>query len=122
MSEYVTERMAMDNKAVGKRLQTLRESMGFTQQQVAGYLGVKREVISYLETGARPASTVMLQKLADLYGYRLSYFMDETVREEGPHVAMAFRISDMTDKDLEVVAQVKRIASNLDSLYGLLGR
>ena len=112
----------MDNRTVGKRLQTLRESMGFTQQQVAGYLGVKREIISYIETGARPASTLMLQKLADLYGYKFSYFVDDTVEEKGPHVAMAFRISDMTEKDLGVVAQVKKIASNLDSLYGLLGR
>lgn len=111
----------MDNKTIGKRLQSIRESTGFTQEQVAKYLGTKREIISYIETGARPVNTLMLQRLADLYGYKFSYFVDESVKEEGPQVAMAFRVSDLSDRDLPIIAQVKRIALNLDSLYNLLG-
>lgn len=111
----------MDSKTIGKRLRTVRESTGFTQGQVAKYLGVKREIISYIETGARPVSTLMLQKLADLYGYKFSYFVDESVKEEGPQVSMAFRVSDLSDSDLPIIAQVKKIALNLDSLYKLLG-
>jgi transcriptional regulator with XRE-family HTH domain len=110
----------MDNKSIGERLQSVRESLGFTQEQVAKYLGTKREIISYIETGARPVSTVMLRKLADLYGYRFSYFVDESAKEEGPQVAMAFRVSDLSDNDLPIIAQVMRIARNLDSLYSLL--
>ena len=111
----------MDNKTIGKRLRTVRESTGFTQEQVAKYLEVKREIISYIETGARPVSTLMLRKLADLYGYKFSYFVDEPVKEEGPQVSMAFRVSDLSDSDLPIIAQVKKIALNLDSLYKLLG-
>ena len=110
----------MDNKTIGKRLQSVRESVGFTQEQVAKYLGTKREIISYIETGARPVSTLMLRKLADLYGHKFSYFVDESA-EEGPQVSMAFRVSDLSDSDLPIVAQVKKIALNLDSLYRLLG-
>jgi transcriptional regulator with XRE-family HTH domain len=110
----------MDNKTIGKRLQSVRESVGFTQEQVAKYLGTKREMISYIETGARPASTLILRKLADLYGYKFSYFVDESIKEERPQVSMAFRVSDLTDSDLSIIAQVMRIALNLDSLYGLL--
>jgi transcriptional regulator with XRE-family HTH domain len=111
----------MDNKNIGKRLQSVRESVGFTQEQVAKYLGIKREIISYIETGARPVSTLMLRRLADLYGYKFSYFVDESVKDEGPQVSMAFRVSDLSESDLPIIAQVKRIASNLDSLYHLLG-
>lgn len=111
----------MDSKTIGKRLRTVRESTGFTQEQVAKYLDVKREIISYIETGARPVSTLMLRKLADLYGYKFSYFVDESVKEEGPRVSMAFRVSDLSDSDLPIIAQVKKIALNLDSLYKLLG-
>jgi len=111
----------MDSKTIGKRLRTVRESTGFTQEQVAKYLDVKREIISYIETGARPVSTLMLRKLADLYGYKFSYFVDESVKEEGPQVSMAFRVSDLSDSDLPIIAQVKKIALNLDSLYKLLG-
>ncbi|MCD6391091.1 MAG: helix-turn-helix transcriptional regulator [Dehalococcoidia bacterium] len=111
----------MDNKTIGKRLQSVRESIGFTQEQVAKYLGIKREIISYIETGARPVSTLMLRKLADLYGYKFSYFVDESAKDEGPQVFMAFRVSDLNDSDLPIIAQVEKIARNLDSLYRLLG-
>jgi transcriptional regulator with XRE-family HTH domain len=111
----------MDNKNIGKRLRTVRESTGFSQEQVAKYLGVKREVVSYIETGARPVNTLMLGKLSDLYGYKFSYFVDESVKEEGPQVSMAFRVSDLSDTDLPIIAQVKKIALNLDRLYKLLG-
>ena len=112
----------MDNKTIGRRLRAIRESTSFTQEQVAKYLGVKREVISYIETGARPVNTLMLRKLADLYGYKFSYFVDESVKEEEeePEVSMAFRVSDLSDSDLPIIAQVKKIALNLDSLYSLL--
>ena len=111
----------MDNKTIGKSLQSVRESIGFTQEQVAEYLGNKREIISYIETGARPVSTLMLRRLADLYGYKFSYFVEESVKEGGPQVSMAFRVSDLSDSDLPIIAQVKKIALNLDSLYHLLG-
>jgi len=111
----------MDNKSIGKRLRAVRESTGFTQEQVAKYLGVKRENVSYIETGARPVSTLILRKLADLYGYKFSYFVDESIREEKPQVSMAFRLSDLSDSDLPIITEVKKIALNLDSLYVLLG-
>ena len=111
----------MDNKAIGKRLRTAREATGFTQGQVAKYIDVQRESISYIETGARPVSTLMLRKLADLYGYKFSYFVDEAVKEESPRVSMAFRASELSESDLPVIAQVKKIALNLESLYRLLG-
>jgi len=112
----------LENATIGKRLQSVRDSLGFTQEQVAKYLGTSREAISYIETGTRPVSTGMLQKLADLYGYRFSHFLDETVEEgTSPDVTLAFRTRDLSDNDLEIIAQVKRIAMNLDSLYRLLG-
>jgi len=111
----------MDNKTIGKRLRSVRGSTGFTQEQVAKYLGIKREMISYIETGARSVNTLTLRRLADLYGYKFSYFVDESMKEEGPQVSMAFRVSDLSDSDLPIIAQVKKMALNLDSLYRLLG-
>lgn len=110
----------MDMETIGTRLRAVRESSGFTQEQVATYLNTKRESISYMETGRRPVSTVMLRKLADLYGYRMSYFLEERTQDTGPQVAIAFRVSDLGAEDLPVIAGVRRIASNLDSLYRLL--
>ena len=112
----------MSNEIIGERLQNIRKASGFSQEQVAKYLGINRVGLSYIETGARPVSTTMLQKLADLYGYRYSYFFSEdTEGTENPQVATAFRIVDIDENDLEVISQVKRIATNLDKLYNMLG-
>ena len=111
----------MDSSTMGQRLQHVRKEIGLTQDQVAKHLGMKREGISYIETGTRVITTGMLQKLADLYGYRMSYFLGEEVEGKGPQVSMAFRISDLRDDDLAVISNVKRIAVNLDKLYELLG-
>ena len=111
----------MDSGAIGQRLATVRTSLGFTQKQVANYLGTVRETISYLESGARPVTTATLIKLADLYGYRVSYFIDESDTENTPNVAIAFRTNDLSEHDLVIIAEVKRIASNMCSLHKLLG-
>jgi len=110
----------MDAATIGDRLKEVRRAAGFTQEQVAAFLDVKRGTISYIETGARPVSTLMLRKLADLYGYRMSYFLDGKAKDAGPQVAIAFRVSDLGPDDLPVIAEARRIASNLDSLYRLL--
>jgi len=112
--------VTIDSRVIGGRLKAVRVSLGFTQEQVAKYLGTKREIISYIETGTRSINTVTLQKLADLYGYRLSYFIDEKILDKAPAVSMAFRVHDLSDKDLTTIAQVKIIAMNLDQLYALL--
>lgn len=109
----------MDSKAIGARFAVVRNSLGFTQKQVAHYLGMKREAIAYIESGARPVTTTTLVKLADLYGYKASYFINDA--EEEPHVSIAFRVTDLSDNDLEIIANIKRIASNLNSLHSLLG-
>lgn len=111
----------MNSKMIGQRLAAVRNSLNFTQKQVANYLGTQRETISYIESGARPVTTATLIKLGDLYGYRVSYFLNESITDEAPHVSIAFRVTDLSDKDLETIAEVKRIASNLCSLYKLLG-
>lgn len=111
----------MDTATIANRLKEVRERAGFTQEQVARFLDVKREAISYIENGRRPVSTVMLRKLADLYGYRMSYFLDDAAKDTGLQVAIAFRVSDLGPDDLLVIAETRRIASNLDSLYRLLG-
>lgn len=110
----------MNSEAIGARLAAVRKSLGFTQKQVAHYLGVKREAIAYVESGARQITTTTLTKLADLYGYKVSHFIDDA-KEEPPHVSIAFRVTDLSDSDLEIIASVKRIASNLGSLNSLLG-
>jgi transcriptional regulator with XRE-family HTH domain len=114
--------MALTYELIGQKLKKAREATGFTQSQVATYLGVHRENISYFETGARPIDTITLSKLADLYGYLLSYFLAAGESDDNQTViSAAFRKHDLTADDLATIAWAKKFARNLGSVKRLLG-
>src|SRR5687767_10101471 len=60
-----------DRVALGERLKDAREYRGFSQEDVARYLGVPRSAISLIESGTRRLDILELQKLARLYECRL---------------------------------------------------
>lgn len=56
-----------DRAALGARLKDAREYRGFSQEDVAKYLGVSRSAISLIESGARRLDILELKKVATLY-------------------------------------------------------
>ena len=52
---------------IGPRIQTLRRSRGWTQEQLAQALKVSRQAVSKWESGASDPSTANLIALAKLY-------------------------------------------------------
>ena len=56
-----------DRASLGARLKEAREYRGFSQEDVAKYMGVSRSAISLIETGARRLDVLELRKLAKLY-------------------------------------------------------
>ena len=53
--------------AVGSRLREAREYFGFSEEEVARYLGLSQAAMSRTETGARQAGASELRSLAKLY-------------------------------------------------------
>jgi transcriptional regulator with XRE-family HTH domain len=106
---------------IGERLKLSREKNKLTQTDVANYLNIKRETISYYETGKRQIDILTLSKFADLYGYSLNHFINnkETNIEETP-VLVAFRAENLNVNDMGLVAWGKKFVRNLDSLNNLV--
>lgn len=52
---------------LGARLKEAREYRGFSQEEVAGYLNVRRSAISLMESGSRRVDALELRRLAELY-------------------------------------------------------
>jgi transcriptional regulator with XRE-family HTH domain len=98
-------------KFIGSNILNYRRIQGLTQQQLADYLGVTRELISLIESGDRDITMSNLSKLADLFGIELEELLEEDQIVKEANVAFAFR-SDNDRADLSNIAAFKRIVLN----------
>ena len=85
-----------DRKAMGDRLREAREYLGFSQEEVAAYLGVPRSALSLIEAGSRKVDVLELKKLASLYKRSVAYFTggdaeEDAYGEEVAHLARKAR-------------------------------
>ena len=97
---------------LASNLKIFRERNHFSQETVGNFLGLKREVVSYYETGVREPAFEHLEKLADLYCAEIADFYEEDAQEKMVNFAFAFRAGEFSTADLEAIAKFKRIIRN----------
>src|SRR5690554_7159914 len=97
------------NQVIGKNLKSLREKMSLTQAQIAEYLQVTREEISYYENGKRAIPSHLLTKVANLYGVDEYDLYEENVEANIVSQALAFRSGTLHPSDLDQIAEFKKI-------------
>ena len=96
-----------DRKTLGERLREAREYLGFSQDQVATFLGVSRSALSLMESGQRKVDALELKKLAGLYKRSVGYFTgeeeDASIGADVKHLAR--KVSDLSSEDREELAR-----------------
>jgi transcriptional regulator with XRE-family HTH domain len=105
----------------GLVIKGLREKYGYTQDKVAAFLGIKREMISFYENESREIPLEILEKLSDLFGVELDVFFVDNVDEALAEVVFAFRKDDLETNDMENMAAFGKIVKNylkINNLYG----
>ena len=105
----------------GLVIKGLREKYGYTQERVAEYLGIKREMISFYENEGREINLEVLEKLSDLFGVELDVFFVDNVDEALAEVVFAYRKNDLDNNDMESMAAFGKIVKNylkINNLYG----
>ncbi len=105
----------------GLVIKGLREKYEYTQDKVAEYLGIKREMISFYENEDREIPLEVLEKLSDLFGVELDVFFVDNVDEALAEVVFAFRKDDIESDDMENMAAFGKIVKNyikINNLYG----
>ena len=70
--------MPITPEEIGRRLRLARKSRHLSQQTAGAEIGRDQPVISRIESGERPVSTLELLRLADLYGQSAEWFIDPT--------------------------------------------
>lgn len=108
----------MTNTSIGQRVKTLREKAGLNQMQIAEFLGVDQSNISKCEKGERQFQIDHLERLGSLFGLSLGDLMSDEV-PVAP-LQIAFRADGMQVEDLNAIADIQKIALNLDQMRALL--
>ena len=104
---------------VGQVLKAFREKNHFSQEAVASFLGIKRELISYYENDSREPSLEVLEKLADLYGAELADFFETDKNHVTTNVAFAFRATELSEGDMKGLAEFRKVVRNYLKLVEL---
>lgn len=112
----------METQIIGKNIKAYRERLGLNQQHLADFLKVKREVISYYESGARVVPIEAITKLADFFGIEMIDLLEENSDMQKANIAFAFRAEDLKPKDFENISTFRRIAKNYLKLVKQTGK
>ncbi len=103
------EREEQDRKGLGERLREAREYLGFSQEEVANFLGTARSALSNIENGQRKVEALELKKLAQLYKRTISYFTGEAEAAEPKFAAdvahLARKAEDLSPQDREELSR-----------------
>jgi|JFJP01.1.fsa_nt_gi transcriptional regulator with XRE-family HTH domain len=96
----------------GLVIKGLRERYGYTQEKLASFLEIKREMVSFYENNEREVPLEVLEKLSDLFGVELAVFFSETVEEAMAEVVFAFRKDSVNESDMEKLSDFGKIVKN----------
>ena len=70
---------------IGKKLQEAREEAGLSQDELAKKIGCTQASLSNYELGKRRLYLADLQRIGQLLGKQITYFLDDSYEEESVH-------------------------------------
>ena len=118
MLSIVKEKFTMALNIIGENIRTLRDNAGFTQGNLAHFMGVDQSLISKIEKGERGLSADMLEKLSALFGVTVEQIEKQPVATS--KLSFAFRGSDFTVEDMEAISAINKIGLNSEFMYVML--
>lgn len=72
-----------ERRRLGEKLREAREYVGYSQDEVAGFLKVPRTAVTNMESGQRKVDALELKRLAELYRQPISHFTGDDNDEAG---------------------------------------
>ena len=97
---------------VGRNLKALREANGYTQEQVANFLGIGRSAYANYEAGERETPMEVMERASELFGCELALLFDEDEQAVKNMLVCAFRVDNLSVNDMKEVAAFKNIVLN----------
>lgn len=110
------------SQVIGTRLQRLRKSRGYLQQDIADVLGLKKQTISGYEKGRFMPDFLVLVNLATLYDVSLDYICGrvdvdgQTLTGTPLHILTPKELGDLKEN----LRMAKKALAKLDNIEGVL--
>lgn len=101
-----------EKMVVGRNLKALREANGYTQEQVANFLGIGRSAYANYEAGERETPMEVMERASELFGCELALLFDEDEQAVRNMLICAFRAGNLSVNDMKEVAAFKNIVLN----------
>ena len=105
---------------VGRNLKALREANGYTQEQVANFLGIGRSAYANYEAGERETPMEVMERASELFGCELALLFDEDEQAVKNMLVCAFRADNLSVSDMKEVAAFKNIVLNYMKMERLM--
>ena len=105
---------------VGRNLKALREAHGYTQEQVANFLGIGRSAYANYEAGERETPMEVMERASELFGCELALMFDEDEQAVKNMLVCAFRADNLSVNDMKEVAAFKNIVLNYMKMERLM--
>jgi len=97
---------------VSKNIKSYRKKLHLNQEEVAQFLSIPREMISYYENGTRKIPIEKLEKLADLFGVEMIVLLEKDPDMAAADLALAFRSDGLDPDDLKEISEFQKIVKN----------
>lgn len=97
---------------LAENIRSLRLKLGYTQEQVAEYLGVSTAAVTQYETKARAIPATTVSKLAILFNVEEFELYQDEPKQQSLLAAFAFRATELGPKDLKSISEFKKIVLN----------
>ena len=112
INQGIVTKIMDEKQIIARNIKRMREISGYTQENVASFLGINRSAYSNYELGFREMPIEYMEKLADLYGCDAYILYEEDIDVLDNMLATAFRVDNLLSEDMEHIAAFKRVVKN----------
>ena len=105
---------------LSKNIRALRESLGYTQEQIATYLNITAPAVSQYESDARSIPAEAISKIALLFNVEEYELYQDDPHQQQLLSAFAFRANEIAVEELKTISSFKKIVLNYFHLFNAL--
>jgi transcriptional regulator with XRE-family HTH domain len=108
------------NKQVGKNIRMIRHKFGWSQEQVAGRLGISIPALSKIETGVTDVNLSRLEQIAAIFEMNVTNLLmpEENVAQLEPAAgANTVAQQKLMERESEIAVLQKKVIELYEELY-----